>query len=359
MNFHEARAQFPVLDEIAFLNAGSMGPLARATADAMHAQQQSDLEGGRGGLPYIESMRALRDRARSGIAAAICVPPENLALTSSTTEGCNIVLAGLGLSAEDEIVTTDTEHFGLIGPLHASGATVRVAAVRALPPEQALETILAKVTPKTRLVAVSHVSWQTGNLLPIEEVQEATGVPILVDGAQSAGAIAVDASRFDFYTVSGQKWLCGPDSTGGLYVRDPERLRVALPTYFSQDRYDVDGAYTPKQGAARFDGGWIPTASLAGLDAALGTVPHWAAHHSAEISARCYTRLAERFRVVTTPGQANLVTFVADGEAAEVAARVFEQGVVIRDLPGTEEWLRVSCGWWTSDGDIDRLLRAL
>jgi L-cysteine/cystine lyase len=359
VNFHEARAQFPVLDRTAYLNAGSMGPLARATVDAMSAQERSDVEQGRGGKPYIESMRAMRERVRTELAATICVPPENLALTSSTTAGCNIVLAGLRLGTEDEVVTTDTEHFGLIGPLHASGATVRVAAVRALPPEQALETILAEITPRTRLVAISHISWQTGNLLPVEEVQEASGVPILVDGAQSAGAVAVDASRFDFYTVSGQKWLCGPDSTGALYVRDPEGLHVALPSYFSQDQYEVSGAYTPKQGAARFDDGWIPTASLAGLEAALGTIPHWAAHHSAEISARCYTQLSDRFRVVTAPGQANLVSFVADGSAAEIAVRAFEQGVVIRDLPGTEEWLRVSCGWWTSDGDIDRLLRAL
>ena len=359
MNFREARAQFPVLDETAYLNAGSMGPLARATIDAMRAQEQSDLERGRGGRPYIESMLALRDRVRTALAATICVPPENLALTSSTTEGCNIVLAGLRLGPDDEVVTTDTEHFGLLGPLQASGATVRVAAVRRRAAEQALETILAEITPKTRLVAISHVSWQTGNLLPVEEVQEATGVPILVDGAQSAGAIAVEASRFDFYTVSGQKWLCGPDSTGALYVRDPERLHVALPTYFSQDRYEVTGAYKPKQGAARFDGGWIPTASLAGLDAALSTIPHWAAHHSAEISARCYTQLAERFQVVTAPGQSNLVSFVAGENAAATAARLFEQGVVIRDLPGTEEWLRVSCGWWTSDGDVDRLLRSL
>ncbi len=358
MNFHEARAQFPVLDEVAYLNAGSMGPLARPTVEAMQAWERSDLERGRGGKPYYESMHALRGRVRAALAATICVPADNLALTSSTTESCNIAITGLRLTPEDEVVTTDTEHFGLLGPLHASGAVVRVARVRTLPPEQALDTIMAEITPRTRLVAISHVSWQTGNLLPIEEIQEASEVPILVDGAQSAGAIAVDASRFDFYTVSGQKWLCGPDSTGALYVRDPERLDVALPTYFSQDRYDVDGAFTPKQGAARFDGGWIPNASLAGLDAAIATIPHWAAHHSAEISALCFTRLEDQFRVVTSPGQANLVTFEADGDAAELAARAFEQRVVIRDMPGTG-WLRVSCGWWTSEGDLDRLLSSL
>jgi L-cysteine/cystine lyase len=358
VNFREARAQFPVLDEVAFLNAGSMGPLARATVEAMQAAGQADLVRGRGGIPYIEAMIALRGRVRAGLAATICVPAENVALTSSTTASCNIVVAGLRLRPEDEVVTTDTEHFGLLGPLHASGATVRVAAVRALPPEQALDAILAQITPRTRLVAISHVSWQTGNLLPIEEIQEAADVPMLVDGAQSAGAIAVEAARFDYYTVSGQKWLCGPDSTGALYVRDPERLHVALPTYFSQSQHDVDGTFTPRDGAKRFDGGWIPNASLAGLEAALSTVPHWAAHHSAEISARCFTRLSERFRVVTAPGQANLVSFAAEGDPAETVARLFEQGIVIRDMPGTG-WLRASCGWWTSDEDVDRLLGSL
>ncbi len=264
MNFHEARAQFPVLDEVAYLNAGSMGPLARATVEAMAAQQLADLELGRGGLPYIDTMLELRKRVRAGLAATIRVPPENLALTTSTTDGCNIVLSGLRLRSEDEIVTTDTEHFGLLGALDASEATVRVAAVRAQPSERALETILAQVTPRTRLIALSHVSWQTGNLLPVEEIQDATGLPMLVDGAQTAGAIAVEAARYDFYTVSGQKWLCGPDATGALYVREPEALQVALPTYFSQDGHDESGTFTPKPGAARFDSGWIPTPALAG-----------------------------------------------------------------------------------------------
>jgi L-cysteine/cystine lyase len=136
--FDEARAQFPVLDEIAYLNAGSMGPLARPTVEAMADREHADLESGRGGMPYIEAMLALRKRVREGLAATIEVTPENVALTASTTEGCNIVVAGLRLRPEDEVVTTDTEHFGLLGPLHASGATVRVAEVRTLPPERAL-----------------------------------------------------------------------------------------------------------------------------------------------------------------------------------------------------------------------------
>src|SRR5262249_9634916 len=159
--------------------------------------------------------------------------------------------AGLGLAAEDEVVTTDSEHFGLLGPLHASGARVRVARIRDVAPERALDAILAEVGPRTRLLALSHVSWMTGNLLPVREARDATGVPVLVDGAQAAGAIPIDLGGLDFYTVSGQKWLCGPDATGALYVADPERLRVAAPTYLSQTAYEPDGAFVPREGAAR------------------------------------------------------------------------------------------------------------
>ncbi len=261
---------FPVLERFAYLNAGTFGPLAQETVDAVASHVARELESGRGGAPYFEALIALRGRVRAAIAELLDVDASRLALTSSTSSGCQIVLAGLGLRPDDEIVTTDEEHFGLLGPIAASGARVRVAATRARPPEEALDAILAEVGPRTRLVALSHVSWMTGHILPIEAVKEATAVPILADGAQSAGAIPVDVGKADFYTVSGQKWLCGPDATGALYVADPERLRVALPSYFSRTEHGPDGAFEPVDGSSRFDAGTIPMPSLAGLEVALG-----------------------------------------------------------------------------------------
>jgi L-cysteine/cystine lyase len=359
MTFEEARAQFPVFERYAYLNAGTNGPLARSTVEAMAEFNRRDLEHGRGGKAYFEQILALRERAREALAGVLDVVPENVALVSSTTNACNVVLAGLGLTAEDEIVTTDVEHFGLLGPLLASPAKVRVARLRDFAPEEAPRLVSEQVTSRTKLIALSHVSWVTGNSLLPADLAERTELPILVDGAQTAGACRTGAGDFDFYTVSGQKWLCGPDSTGALYVRDPERLRVALPTYMSQAAYDIEDSFTPKPGASRFDSVWYAPGTLAGLLAALEAAPDWRYGRIAEIAAYCRKRLVDDgYEVVTAPKQAGLITFTARGDAAETAARLNEAGVIVRDVPGTG-WLRASCGWWTSDDDVERLLNAL
>lgn len=349
MTFEEARAAFPVLEHLAYLNAGTNGPLARATVEAMLAEQLLDLAQGRGGEPYFSRVLEMRDEVRAKLAATLSVEPAQVSLTRSTTEGCNLVLAGLDLGPEDEVVTSDVEHFGLLGALNVSKA--RVVAV---PPHE----IVDAVTDRTRLIAISHVSWVTGNSLEPEWVKAQTGLPILVDGAQSAGVIPVEAGGFDFYAVSCQKWLCGPDATGALVVADPEGLRIALPSYFAQAEHQPDGSFVPREGAERFDTGWIGGSSLAGLSAALDVAPQWRFERNAEIAARCREALAERFEVITKRDQAGLVTFRPAGDAEEIVARLRELGVIIRFIPG-RDLIRVSCGYWTSDEDVERLLAGL
>jgi L-cysteine/cystine lyase len=181
---------------------------------------------------------------------------------------------------------------------------------------------------------------------------------VLVDGAQSVGAVPVDASAADYYTVSAQKWLCGPDLTGALYVRDPGALRLSQPSYLSQREYDLAAAtFEPREGADRFDTHFTPLAATAGLVAAFGIHPSWGFERAAETAARCRALLDARFDVVTEPGHSTLVSFRVD-EPEEAVKRVAEAGVIVRDLPGTG-LVRVSCGWWTSDDDLERLVAAL
>jgi L-cysteine/cystine lyase len=349
---------FPVLEHVAFLNAGTFGPLAQETIDAMLAQASAELEGGRGGAAYFDNLIETRAHVRGQFAELLGVGEDRVALTASTTMGCQIVLSGLRLEPGDEIVTTDEEHFGLLGPLHVSGARVRVAATRGRTGEEALAAVLAEVGPRTRLVAISHVSWMTGHILPLAGIKAETRVPLLVDGAQSVGAIPVDLSDADYYTVSGQKWLCGPDATGALYVRDLDALAVALPTYWSREEHEPDGTFAPVESAQRFDTGPLPVPSLAGLEVALGMAPPSRYDDARAITERCRELLSERFDVVTAPGQGTLVTFEPRDDSAETVARLFEAGVVVRDIPETG-WVRVSCGYWNTEDHLQRLLDAL
>ena len=311
MTWETERARFPVLAEYAYLNAGTNGPLADATIEAVSSVHAWEATNGRAGKEYFDEMLERRERVRALIADQIGVAPLNLALTDSTTRAVHIVVAGLGLRAGDEVLTTDSEHFGLLGPLLASDAAVGIVPIRDLPADAVLEAIAARVTPRTRLLALSAVVWLDGRVIPWAALRKRTGVPVLVDGAQSAGAIDVDATEADYYTVSAQKWLCGPDATGALYIKDPDALTLRFLAYPAAASYDLrTGAWEPKPGAARFDTGFTPASSLAGLEAALTGLPAGRFDRARLLAERCRELLqAAGHEVVTEPGQATLVSF--------------------------------------------------
>jgi L-cysteine/cystine lyase len=326
----------------------------------MQAAERRELEEGRSSRAYFQQVLEEREQLRGEFARLLGTEPEQVALTSSTTEGCNIVLRGLGIGPDDEVVTTDSEHPGLFGGLVVSGATLRIAGIRGLPAGEILPAIQAQITPRTRLIGVSHVSWIDGAVLPLRELA-GHGVPVLVDGAQGAGAIpvAVEDLGVDFYTVSAQKWLLGPAATGALYVatRRLQECRVAFPSYFSWKLPD----YELREGAVRYEGSWMPPASVSGLLASFAFAAEAGEERFArarEAAERCRGLLVEHGAdVVTEPGQATLVSWRED-EPEAVVDRFAEQGVVVRDLPGTG-LVRASCGYWTSEDDLQRLAQGL
>jgi L-cysteine/cystine lyase len=347
------RADFPVLERVAYLNAGSVGPLSRGTADVMAEWERAGFTGGRGTQSSFAARLELRERLRAGLADLLGAPSENLALTGSTTDGCHIVLSGLGLRPEDQVVTTDAEHIGLLGTLGSCGASsIKVAPVLGCSAAEALRAVVDAVTPRTRLIALSHVLWLNGQVLPVADIKRETGLPVLVDGAQSVGAIPVRVTDVDYYTVSGQKWLCGPELTGALYVADPQALRPRL-------QIDPASSGIPERsGAARLEMLFHPGALSAGLLQAIEELPPDAFERGAELTRHCRQVLLEAgVNVLTEPDQGTLVSFTTALAPEQAVSRCEEHGVVIRSLPNG--WLRASCGWWNSVEGVDRLVASL
>ena len=221
------RADIPGLDRGVYLNTGTLGPCPRPVTRRLFQLYQAWQEAGPGNPDVYVAMAESSLKAKTPIADFFGVTPDELALTSNSTDGINIVARGIEWRAGDEVIISNEEHpAGLLIWLHlrqTKGIRVRVARLDHESRSRIREEVESLITPRTRLVALSHVSCMTGLRLPareITEVSHAHGVPVLFDGAQSAGQFPLNlpAIGCDFYAVNGHKWLLGPIGTGALYV---------------------------------------------------------------------------------------------------------------------------------------------
>lgn len=354
------RSEFPVLERVAYMNAGTDGPVPRRGHDAAVARLRVELDEGRSGGAYFEGLKALASALRGRLAGFMHCDPDELALTRSTTDGVSTALSAIeGLGPGDEVLTSDEEHPGLLAPLEIARRR-RGFDVRFVP----FAELAAEVGPSTKLVACSHVSWVGGEVADSGALK-ATGVRLLLDGAQGLGAVPVDVRALgcDFYAASGQKWLCGPDGSGCLYVRRDlcGTLDPPWPSYISLADPARASELLVHEGAQRFDMGVAPgpaaawalaSAELldeAGLDAVT--------ERATAQAERLASSLADRGHEVAPRGRSTLVSWHS-GDAEGDVARLAERGVIVRNLPGLG-LVRASVGAWTSDEDIARLLETL
>jgi selenocysteine lyase/cysteine desulfurase len=357
VNWQQLREEFPVLRTHAYLNAGTDGPLPERASAAAARELHNESEQGRA-RTHFERRSELGAQLRAAYAAVLGCDPDELALTTCTSEGMAQVIGGLALAPADEILTSDEEHPGLLGALAAARELAGVS-VRAVP----LQRIAEEVSERTRLVACSHVGWMSGSFAPAELAR--VPVPVLLDGAQGAGAVAVDVHALgcDAYAGAGQKWMCGPDGTGMLYVspRLRERLLVQRRGYGNLADPNDGLDARPHEDARAFDAMSLSAEALACALAAAQVLAGagWGAVHerARALAQRLVGLLAEHGREVASRGPSTLVSFSSPDPERE-RERLGERGVIVRNIPG-RPWLRASVGAWNDEGDLERLLSAL
>ncbi len=353
------RAQFPVLERLAYLNAGTNGPVPSRAFEAAQESLRKQVEQGRAGHAFMDEMVARGEHLRARVARLLNADAGEVALTGSTTDGVNAVLTALDLRPGDEIVTSDEEHPGVLGPLAVARDTrgVRLTVVP-------FDELAQAVGPDTRLVACSHISWITGRGADCEALSE-TGVEILLDGAQGLGAVPVNVRALGchYYAASGQKWLCGPNGIGYLYVRADRiaGLRAPWPGYHAFEE-PGNALESPLHADARRLATGFPAHhqvewAIAALDVLEEPGIEKVHGRAADLAATLAEMLAENGLRVAPRARCTLVSFEVPDPSALVE-RLAAQGFVLRDLPGTP-YARASVGAWSSEDELERLVAAV
>jgi L-cysteine/cystine lyase len=331
------------------------------------------------GPAYLEGVGLFRRQAdanahaREAAARLVNAGPDDVALTQNTTHGMNLGVAAIDWRAGDEVVSTSTEHPGCLMPLHVASRRFGVKLDLVEPPVTP-EKIEAALTPRTRLIALSHVDWTDGTVLPLAPIcalARDRGVLTLVDGAQSVGNIPVDvpATGVDMYAFTGHKWVLGPEGMGAFYVRPGLPLHSPNVGYHSLSGpadFDKGGGYDLRPDARRFEASTMSAALAGGFASAAQGVIERGEGGFQEIQRRAdllMHRLSGLPRVTLRsprPAQSGLVSFEIEGiEAREAAERLLEQRFVLRYVPARVPYVRASTHLFNTEGELEALTEAV
>ncbi|MEO1635223.1 MAG: aminotransferase class V-fold PLP-dependent enzyme [Cyanobacteria bacterium J06631_9] len=255
------RRQFSSLAGKQYFNYGGQGPMADSVIAALSEGQKTIQTKGPFSAEVYAWITAEGRLVRDAIASTIGAAAKTITLTENVTVGCNIPLWGLPWEAGDHILMGDCEHPGIVAAVRELcqryGVSVSTGPLsKMLEGQDPVEIIQQGLQAETRLVVISHVLWNTGQILPIADIatlchSHSPNTRLLVDAAQSVGSLPLDQrgwrldeTEVDFYAFTGHKWLGGPAGLGALYTR-PAVFEETVPTYIGWRGVEVDGAGNP------------------------------------------------------------------------------------------------------------------
>lgn len=393
MSARDLKADFPLLKQevdgmpITYLDSASTTPKPKAVIDAVtryYTQMGANVH--RGVHPLGEATTTAYERARFAVAQLIGASPHEIVFTRNATEALNLVAQGLGLGHDDEVVFPASEHHSNYMPWRVKAKAVLVDIDdEAVPRYQQLKE---RLTPRTKLVTLAHVSNVTGVVAPVEEwiaTAHAAGVPVMVDASQSVSHLPIDVKKMDcdFMAFSSHK-IFGPSGVGVLYVRKErfESLQLwnvggGMVNYHGEDRFEV------REAPFRYEAGTPNIEGAIGFGAAIDWVRtvklEEIAKHSQRLGEQMVTGLSalpgakvlgahvppERRVALCTMSlpvpsmtQANIARLLADSHGILVSggyhcAHILHHRI---HLDGT---LRASAHVFNDENDVERLIGAL
>lgn len=370
------RKQFPALDGKTYFNFGAHGTLPRPAMNAVLESWEYMQKWGPFSAEVNDWIQQEVSKTIACFAKGIGAPPETIALTENVSAGCNIVLWGLDWQQGDHILISDCENPGIVAVIRevAHRFRLEISTFRVAQTEnETIESIARGLRSNTRLVVISHVLWNTGQVLPLTKIAQlcranrtAQGrTLLLVDGAQSVGVLPLKlaASGADFYAFTSHKWLCGPEGVGGLFVA-PESLEFVQPTFVGWRSVKIDegdGSFRWQPGAARFHVSTSAYPLFAGLRRAISIHDDFAPiekryERILELGRYTWERLqkADIECLQQSPPEVGLV-FIPSKAPHEIVRFLESENCYTRFMYDPE-CVRLSLHYFTTRNEVDRLV---
>jgi len=354
----------PALLNKTYFNYGGQGPLPTPSLEAIQASWRRIQELGPFTTDVWPFIGAEVSSTRRRLAQLCGVPPHRLALSENVTSGCVLPLWGLPFEAGDRLLISDCEHPGLVVArvdlVRREGLIIDTLPVKELRGYHSstdagvMDALEQSLTSRTRLVVLSHLLWNTGQIMPIAAVAERLAQHpkqpyLLVDAAQSFGQIPVQeaAAAADIYAFTGHKWACGPEGLGGVALSE-RVLTEGQPTVIGwrslqdESKADLSSSDPFHHDSRRFEVATSCVPLMAGLRCSLELLDQEGSAETRlmrirQLSGDLWSGLQELPGVkplMEVPPSSGLVSFQlsCDAAPAEVVQQLGQQGLWIRDL---------------------------
>ncbi|WP_445631363.1 aminotransferase class V-fold PLP-dependent enzyme [Nostoc sp. DSM 114167] len=382
IKLHRHREQFPALGNKAYFNYGGQGPMPQRAMDAIAETQAYVQQIGPFGNEAFSWIAPQTQAAREAIALELNAPSQTITLTQNVTVGCNIAMWGIEWRAGDHLLLSDCEHPGVIATAREISrrfsVEVTTCPLKATLNEGDPVTIISQhLRPNTRLVILSHVFWNTGQVLPLDKIAEVcrnNHSALLIDAAQSAGLLPLNLTELgvDFYAFTGHKWLCGPAGAGGLYVR-PEARESLKPTFIGLNGVVVDSQSQPVDwlpDGRRYEVSTLAYPLYLGLKEAIAIHQQWGTSqeryeqicHNSEYLWRQLTALPDIKCLRTSPPESGIVSFQLANNQPQAHLKLVQfldsQKILTRTI-ADPSCIRASVHYFTLESEIDQLIEAI
>ncbi|HCQ21533.1 MAG: cysteine lyase [Aphanizomenon flos-aquae LD13] len=376
---HHHRAQFPALSNKIYFNYGGQGPMPQGAMDAITQSQAHIQHLGPFGNAAYGWISPQIQASREAIAFTLNIPSNTITLTGNVTIGCNIAMWGINWQPGDHLLVSDCEHPGVIATAQEIARRLAIEVttcplMATLNEGDPISIIAENIRPRTRLVVLSHVLWNTGQVLPIDKIVElcrSNNSLLLIDAAQSVGVLPVDLTALgvDFYAFTGHKWLCGPAGVGGLYVR-PETRENLHPTFIGLNGVTTNSQAQPtgwQPDGRRYEVSTLSTPLYIGLKAAITIHEQWGTAEkryeqickNSQYLWQKLTSLSNVKCLKNSPPESGLVSFQLTNQTSIKLVQYLESQQILTRTISQPNCIRVSVHYLTLESEIDELITAV